>query len=227
MVAKRAAVAYLRTSSSTNVGEDKDSHKRQLAAITGFARRVGFTIVLPPYCDNAVSGSDPIDTRPGFRELLGYLAQHPDVRVILVESASRFARDLAVQLTGHDMLKQRGIELIPVDAPNHFTDDTPTATMVRQILGAVSQFEKATIVLKLRVARDRKRAKFGKCEGRKSHGEMHPEVVELAKSLRWVNKRMQERRSLRDIAAKLAELGKVSASGKPFGPSAIQSMLTG
>jgi DNA invertase Pin-like site-specific DNA recombinase len=225
MAEKRPAVAYLRTSSATNVGEDKDSHKRQLAAITAFSKRAGFTIVLPPYCDDAVSGSDPIDTRPGFRDLLGYLAEHSEVRVILVETASRFARDLAVQLTGHSLLKQRGIELIPVDAPDHFTDETPTATMVRQILGAVSQFEKASIVLKLRVARDRKRAANGKCEGRKSHKEKHPEVVKAAKSLLWANKRLQEKRSLREIAAELAKVGHVSESGNPYGPSAIQSML--
>jgi hypothetical protein len=39
--------------------------------------------------------------------------------------------------------------------------------MVRQILGAVSQFEKAGLVAKLRHARERKRATVGRCEGRK------------------------------------------------------------
>ena len=75
-------------------------------------------------------------------------------RTVLVENASRFARDLAVQITGHDMLKSHGISLVPVDAPNHFQDETPTATMVRSILGAVSQFEKEALVLKLRKARE-------------------------------------------------------------------------
>src|SRR5918993_871976 len=88
-------------------------------------------------------------------------------RVILLETASRFARDLAVQLAGHDLLKARGIELIPVDAPEHFQDETPTAIMVRQILGAVAQFEKASLVQKLRHALERMRAEAGRCEGRK------------------------------------------------------------
>jgi hypothetical protein len=39
--------------------------------------------------------------------------------------------------------------------------------MVRQILGAVSQFEKASLVAKLRHARERIRAEMGHCEGRK------------------------------------------------------------
>jgi hypothetical protein len=51
-----------------------------------------------------------------------------------------------VQLTGHDHLRARGVELIPTSAPDFFTQDTPTATLIRQVLGAVSQFEKASLV---------------------------------------------------------------------------------
>ena len=39
------AVAYLRTSSATNVGPDKNSDKRQRAAIAAFARSAGFDLV--------------------------------------------------------------------------------------------------------------------------------------------------------------------------------------
>jgi DNA invertase Pin-like site-specific DNA recombinase len=79
-----------------------------------------------------------------------------------VESPDRFARDLAVQLAGHDMLKGLGIDLIPASAPDFFTEDTPTAVLVRQVLGAIAQFEKASLVAKLKAARDRKRARDGK-----------------------------------------------------------------
>lgn len=225
MTTNTKAVAYLRTSSATNVGTDKDSAKRQMAAITAYAKSASFDIVLPPYYDAAVSGADPIDTRPGFRALLAFIAENADVHVILVENASRFARDLAVQLTGHSLLKQRGIELIPVDAPDHFTNDTPTATMVRQILGAVSEFQKAEIVLKLRGARDRKRAMTGKCEGRKSHAEVNPNAVALARKLHRKPRHTDKRMSYRDIASAMAKKGHLAASGKPYGPSAIQSML--
>jgi DNA invertase Pin-like site-specific DNA recombinase len=46
--------------------------------------------------------------------------------------------------------------------------------MVRQILGAVSQFEKAMLVAKLKGARERKHAATGKCEGRKTYAERSP-----------------------------------------------------
>jgi hypothetical protein len=60
-----------------------------------------------------------------------------------VESPDRFARDLAVQLAGHDMLKGL-ISIIPASASDFFTEDTPTAVLVRQVLGAIAQFEKAS-----------------------------------------------------------------------------------
>jgi hypothetical protein len=63
------AQTYLRTSSAANVGADKDSDKRQRAAIEAYARHAGFELV-GEYFDAAVSGADPVDTRPGFRELL-------------------------------------------------------------------------------------------------------------------------------------------------------------
>jgi resolvase-like protein len=65
-------------------------------------------------------------------------------KTILVESPDRFARDLAVQLAGHDMLKDLGLSIIPASAPEFFTEDTPTAILVRQVLGAIAQFEKAS-----------------------------------------------------------------------------------
>ena len=91
-------------------------------ALTSAARAVCLREPFTPHSshrsgyDAAVSGADPIDTRPGFKALLAYCETH-SVGVVLVENASRFARDLAVQLTGHALLRARGIELVPVDAP--------------------------------------------------------------------------------------------------------------
>src|SRR5829696_7134018 len=66
---KIKALAYLRTSSAANVGTDKDSDKRQRAAIAAFAKSHRVHIV-EEFCDPGVSGADPIETRPGFTALL-------------------------------------------------------------------------------------------------------------------------------------------------------------
>lgn len=217
------AVAYYRTSSATNVGGDKDSLKRQQDAVRAYAAAHQLEIV-HEYYDAAVSGADPVMERTDFRKMLDYMLGN-GARIVLVESASRFARDLAVQLAGHDMLKSKGISLVPVDAPNHFEDETPTATMVRSILGAVSQFEKEALVLKLRKARDRVRREKGRCEGNPNwvkgvRRTVPAAAVDLA--------RVAQARglSLRQVAAELAAAGFVNANGRAFAAQSVKRMLS-
>jgi DNA invertase Pin-like site-specific DNA recombinase len=223
--ALKLAVAYLRTSSAANVGMDKDSERRQRQAIEAFARSAGYEIA-DTYYDAAVSGADPVTARPGFSAMLERLLSN-GVRTILVENASRFARDLIVQETGYEMLKARGIELIAVDSPDSFVADTPTANLIRQVLGAVSEFEKAMLVEKLRGARERKRRETGrKVGGRKSYAEMEggAELIALAKKLHRysVNGR---RRTLAEVAKALADAGHLSGAGTPFTPTAVLRMV--
>jgi DNA invertase Pin-like site-specific DNA recombinase len=218
----KKAVAYLRTSSAANVGNDKDSDKRQMAAITTFARANGYAIV-DTYYDAAVSGADPVTNRSGFTEMLRRLATN-GAKTIIVESPDRFARDLMVLLVGHDLLKAQGITLIPTTAPDYFAHNTPTAVLVRQVLAAIAQFEKASTVAKLAAARKRKRETSGKCEGRKSHAELRPEVVALAKKLRRRSPKGGQR-SLRQIAAELAGRGFVNDNGRPFSAASVAAML--
>ena len=146
-------------------------------------------------------------------------------RIIIVESPDRFARDLAVQLAGHDHLRKLGVILMPATAPDFFTEDTPTAVLVRQVLGAIAQFEKATTVAKLKAARDRKIAAGEKCGRRRSYAEPRPEMVALAHQLR---RPQPDRRpiSLRKVAAALAERGYLASTGKPYEAAAVASMLS-
>ncbi len=217
------AVAYFRTSSETNVGADKDTLKRQREAVLKFAGAAGYKVIAE-YSDDGVRGADPVDQRPGFAAMLKHIAGN-GVRTIIVETASRFARDLIVQETGFRFLRDAGIALIAADSPDAFLDETPTATMIRQILGSVSQFEKAMLVAKLKGARDRKRAVTGKCGGRKSYVERDAKMVALAKRLaRYpVNGR---KRSLREIAAELQAHGHVTGDGKTYAATAIARMVT-
>ena len=209
----------MRTSSASGVGSDKDSDKRQRAAIEAFAKANGYSIVDWIY-DAAVSGRDPIAERPGFKTMLDLIAGN-GVRHIIVESPDRFARDLAVQLAGHDFLKSLGVTLIPATAPDFFLEDTPTAELVRQVLGAIAQFEKSSLVAKLKAARDRKKAATGKCGGRKSYAEARPETVALARQLC----RELPRPSLRDLSAALHAHGHVNSAGNAYSATAVKNML--
>lgn len=207
------AVAYYRTSSATNVGADKDSLKRQQDAVRACANSKGLEIVQEFY-DAAVSGADAIDCRPGFCAMLERVLTN-GCRTIIVENASRFARDLIVQETGYHSLTARGITLIAADSPDSFVSDTPTAVMVRQILGAVSQFEKAMLVNKLRAARDRKSALLGhRVEGNPKWKPVPAEHVLAAQAAR------ARGLSLRQVAQELEAL-----AGKLYGANSVKKML--
>jgi DNA invertase Pin-like site-specific DNA recombinase len=142
------------------------------------------------------------------------------VRTIIVETANRFARDLMVLEVGFAMLQGLGIALIAADSPASFLDDGPTSKLIRQILGAVAEFDKAMTVAKLKGARDRVRRRTGKCEGRKSYAESNPALVAAARALR-----AQHHMSLLKVSAALAEQGYRTSSGQNYSASAAQSML--
>ncbi len=108
---------------------------------------------------------------------------------------------------------------MPLTAPTAF--DTPAAQLITQILGAVSQFEKAMLVAKLKGARDRKRAKGGKVEGRKAYSERK----EGWESLREAVLALNDGRSLREISQALEDRGFVTAKGKPVSASSVKSMI--
>jgi DNA invertase Pin-like site-specific DNA recombinase len=219
---KIKAVVYLRTSSAANVGADKDSDKRQRAAIEAFAKRSGFVLV-GEFSDPGISGADPIETRPGFSALLDRIEGN-GVRIVICEDASRFARELVTQELGIIALIRRDVRVLTASGEDLTDSSDPSRKMMRQIAGSFAEYEKARLVAKLRVARERKRAEAGKCEGRKRWSEINPELVREAKRLRRRSPKGHQR-SLRDVAAELAKLGFVNERGAAFSASSIASIV--
>jgi DNA invertase Pin-like site-specific DNA recombinase len=218
----RKAFAYLRTSSKTNVGPDKNSERRQLATIRAYAKAAGIEIV-GEFSDPGVSGADPIETRPGFSELLDAIEGN-GVRVVLVEDPSRFARDLVTQELGILALVGRGVKVLTGNGDDLTNTDDPFKVAMRQIAGAFVQLEKARLVAKLKAARERKRATGVKVDGRKSHAELRPEVVKLVKRLAR-KKPKGGQMSLRAISAALAAQGHLNERGRPFNPESVARMI--
>ena len=226
--ARTLAVAYLRTSSAANVGTDKDSEHRQRAAVRAFARRAGFEISDSDwYYDAAVSGADPIEGREGFARLLDRIEGN-GVRTVIVEDASRFARELVVQELGIALLAKRGVRLLTASGDDLTDSDDLGRKMMRQVAGAFAEYEKGRLVAKLRSGRQRKRVETGKkVGGRKSHAELWPEAVALAKRLRRASPKTGERLSFREISARLAAAGHLNERGQPFNQQSVRAMIAG
>ena len=99
----------------------------------------------------------------------------------------------------------------------------PTRILVPHVIGAVAQYEKSQIVLKLRGARMRKRAKEGRCEGRKPYGYYEGEAAAL--------ERLQALRAeglgFDRIAAKMNEEAIPTRTGRPWHGVVVNRILTG
>lgn len=175
------AFAYLRVSGKGQI--DGDGFPRQLAAIKAYAVEHDIRIVRA-FREEGVSGTVEGMNRPMWAEMVGTMLAN-GVHTILVESLSRLARDLFVQEYILRDMKQRGFALFSAAEPDLGSTD-PTRVMLRQIVGAVHQYERSMITLKLRGARQRMRAETGVCEGRKRYGTFagESETINRMKALR-------------------------------------------
>ena len=170
------AFAYLRVSGKGQV--EGDGFTRQLGEIKRYSAAHGIKIVRV-YRDEGVSGTKDLENRPAFVEMMTALHSN-GTNLVLVEKLDRLARDLMVQETIIGDLRKNGFDLISVMEPDLLQDD-PSRKLMRQIFGAIAEYEKTMIVLKLRGARVRARAKQGRCEGRKPFGYFEGEDDVLAR----------------------------------------------
>jgi DNA invertase Pin-like site-specific DNA recombinase len=149
------------------------------------------------------------------------------VKVVIVERADRLARDLMVNEVIVDQLTRAGARVLTADGADlTAADGDPTRTLIRQVLGAVAQFEKSVIVLKLRAARDRRRRREGRCEGRKPFGSRPGEaaVLDRMRELRRKPKG-RPRLSVAAIADTLNREHRQTRTGKPWAPGTVHAIL--
>ncbi len=170
--------AYLRVSGKGQV--DGDGFPRQLGAINKYAEANDLK-VKKVFREEGISGTKELENRPALQELLAAI-DSADVKVVIIEKLDRLARDLMIQETIIGDLRKRGIELVSVAEPDLCSDD-PSRKLVRQIFGAISEYEKCMIVLKLRGARQRMKARTGRCEGMKAFGEGRTEKTVVRRIL--------------------------------------------
>ena len=226
-------VSYYRTSSQANVGDDKDSKKRQEVSCDLYAKR-NKSVVVNTFYDAGVSGSTNALDRPEFKRMIEWCEDN-EVRTILVEDVKRYARDIVMQETTYRTLASMGYEIISASGDVKFDDDLQS-TLMRQMVGAFAEYDRKAIALRLKVARERKAKEneergvrtlngFGKCSGRKSYEEKDTELVREAKRLARRNPLTKKKRSIRTISKILFDLGHTTSSNTPLSPSTIQRMV--
>lgn len=178
----KTAYSYLRVSGKSQI--EGDGFPRQRDCIARYAQRSAVEIA-QEFVEEAVSGTKDAFDREAYPALI-LAIKSSDVRLVLVERADRLARDLMVSEILLDEFRKLGVKVIAADDGTDLTveDGNPTKTLLRQMLGAVSQWEKSVIVQKLRAARVRMKKETGRCEGRKPYGHTDHErgVIQRMKS---------------------------------------------
>jgi DNA invertase Pin-like site-specific DNA recombinase len=153
---------YIRVSGRGQL--DGDGFPRQREAIQRHADAKGMKIVRW-FEEEAVCGATEWEKRPAWSEMIQQLN---GVRTIVIERLDRLARELFVQEYILRDLKTRGVELVSVGEQD--LDSNPERVLFRQLMGAIAQYDRTMVVLKLRGARKRMKAATGRCEGRKPYG---------------------------------------------------------
>lgn len=161
-------IGYTRVSSTMQT--EGDGPERQTLAIRTFCET--HNLQLDETRHEAITGTKEGLDRPVFS---GLLAQRP--AAIVVEKMDRLARDLMVSELLLRECRKHGVKVFAADqgALINMAEDgagsDPTRVLIRQVLGAVAQFEKSALVARLTAAKNRVRARTGKpCGGVPAYG---------------------------------------------------------
>jgi DNA invertase Pin-like site-specific DNA recombinase len=208
--------AYLRVSTKEQL--DMNGLDRQRDAVRAYADRAGFTIART--FEEQQSGGAAFEDRLMLIEMLE-LAVACDVGAIIVERADRVARDLMAQELFFVKCQEQNVKVFAADTGQELTckDGDPTRVLLRQLLGALAQWEKAVIVKKLQDGRRRTAAKTGRpCGGPRRFGD-NPDPAENAdeRHILVVIRDLRRRgMTYQVIAERLRQLGHRAPSGQTY-----------
>ncbi len=158
-------IAYTRVSTDVQA-EHGLGLQMQSKAIAAWARAGGHKVIAS-YSDKGVSGANGLDSRPGLAQALSALhAGKADA--LAVYRLDRLSRKLAHQETWIEQLEQAGRSVVSVTEPEYGDDEI--RTLVRQILGAVAQYERVVIRNRLQGGRKTKAERGGFAYGSPPYG---------------------------------------------------------
>ncbi|PKN26582.1 MAG: resolvase [Deltaproteobacteria bacterium HGW-Deltaproteobacteria-21] len=215
---KVKAFAYLRVSGKGQV--EGTGFDRQMDEIRRYAEKHGYEIVAT-FREEGISGTTDEMDRPAFQSLVSEILKD-SVRVVIVEGLDRLAREYRIQESLLIYLASKDITLISARTGENVTDAMladPMKKALIQMQGIFSELEKSLLVKKLRIAREKVKAKTGKCEGQRGYKEIEggPELVKQIRRLRRLPfKGASKKRSFQEIADILNTEGKTTKNGKLF-----------
>lgn len=226
-------VGYIRVSTGVQA-EEGLGLEIQERAIRKWARGQGHRIV-ELQRDEGVSGSNGLDTRVGLVEAIAAL-RGGRAGGLVVYRLDRLARDLVLQEHLLAEVWRMGAEVFTTSAAetSYLSDDPddPSRKLIRQVLGAVAEYERSMISLRLRSGRKRKAEKGGYAHGRPPYGfrarggELVPDAYEQEVIDRIAELKRGGIGSLRAIASALTAEGYRPRGGGAWHPQTLSGIIS-
>jgi DNA invertase Pin-like site-specific DNA recombinase len=212
----RKAFGYLRVSGESQV--KGDGFPRQKTSIKKWAEQNNVKIVRW-FEEKGVSGT--VLERPALSDMMVALMSN-GVHLVVVEKLDRIARDQMVQESIIQSLIKNGFELASA-APGeeNLCGNDPGRKLMRTIMGAIAEYDKQMLVLKLRAAKQRKKAQAGWSEGRKPFGFRDGEDQIVAR----MTELKAEGRNWESISNQLNAEGFKTRSGGNWFPATVRRIV--
>lgn len=219
------AVAYLRVST-----EDQQlGPEAQRGAIERWAAAKGITIA-SWHVDQGVSGGAELDKRPGLLAALDALEEN-QAGLLVVAKRDRLARDVVLAAMIESLAAKVGAKVVSAAGEGGDDADDPSSMLMRRIVDAFAEYERALIRSRTRAALGVKK-KRGERVGNVPFGfrlAQDGRNLEVDEREQGVMTRARELRaagtSVRGIVSKLAGEGLVGRSGRPLCKAAVENVL--
>jgi DNA invertase Pin-like site-specific DNA recombinase len=216
---------YCRVSSTGQI--EGNGFDRQIAAIETWAKK-GKHQIAAVYRES-VSGTKDQDDRPAFKQMVSDILRN-GVRVVVVESLDRLAREYRIQEQLLIYLASKGITLIACNTGEDITAaimGDPMRKAMVQIQGIFAELDKSMLVKKLATAREKVKTETGKCGGRHRYDETD-EGQEILAVIRKLRRKGRNKRvpSWQEVCDQLNAMGYRNKSGGEFKPASIRVMVS-
>jgi len=216
------AIGYVRVSTDEqHLGPE--AQRQQLEA---YASRNGLELA-EVHEDLGVSGAAPIDRRPGLMAAVGAIGER-GAAVLLVARRDRLARDVVVAAFVDRLVEKAGARVATADGSANGTG--PEAELMRSILDAFAQYERALIRSRIKAALDVKRSRgervgdipYGSALG--ADGKTLVMDRKEQQAVRRIRTMRANGHSLRSIARYLEAHG-MKCRGKRWHPTTVMRVL--
>jgi DNA invertase Pin-like site-specific DNA recombinase len=219
---KRAAIGYVRVSTDEQIKGYGLAAQEQ--AIRDYCKQEGLHLV-DVARDEGLSGSNGLETRVGLAGALARL-EVGGADSLIVSRLDRLARDLLTQETVLERLRQRGRDVISVAEPD-VTSDDPTRVLVRQVLGAIAQYERGVIRGRMLAGKAVKAARGGYTGGRPRFGTRAENAalvtaVDESEAVDAIVELRRAGRSYRDVCAELDARGLKPRRADQWQPAVVR-----